>query len=82
MLQQLSCVINQCCKEVSLYAKEEKELSESERVYFKENKDYINSKIYPENLKAPIGNASDFVDFLRKIMKGTFEYEKGKTLIN
>lgn len=82
LLQQLSCVINQCCKEVSLYAKEEKELSESERVYFKENKDYINSKIYPENLKAPIGNASDFVDFLRKIMNGTFEYEKGKTLIN
>ena len=33
---------------------------------------------YSEVLKAPIGNASNFVDFIRKIMKGTFEYEEGK----
>ena len=33
---------------------------------------------YADVLKTPIGNASNFVDFIRKIMKGTFEYEEGK----
>jgi hypothetical protein len=31
-----------------------------------------------EHLILPIGNASNFVDFLRKILNGTFEYEEGK----
>ena len=33
-----------------------------------------------EHLILPIGNASNFVDFLRKILNGTFEYEEGKCI--
>lgn len=29
-------------------------------------------------LNIPVGNASNFVVFLRKIINGTFEYEDGK----
>lgn len=35
---------------------------------------------YADVLKTPIGNASSFVDFIRKIMKGAFEYEEGKDI--
>jgi len=35
---------------------------------------------YSEYLKAPVGNANNFVDFIRKIMDGSFEYENGKCI--
>lgn len=44
-------------------------------MYEQASKDKIK---YVDVLKTPIGNASNFVDFIRKIMKGTFEYEEGK----
>ena len=34
--------------------------------------------LYANSLKTPIGNSTDFVDFIRKIMNGTFEYEEVK----
>lgn len=36
--------------------------------------------IYAESLKMPVGNASDFVDFIRKIMNDSFEYENDKEI--
>ena len=35
---------------------------------------------YADVLKTPIGNASNFAEFIRKIMNGTFEYEDGKDI--
>ena len=39
---------------------------------------YSNNIDYADYLKPPIGNASNFVDFIRKIMNGSFEYEENK----
>lgn len=36
--------------------------------------------LYAESLKMPVGNANDFVDFIRKIMNGTFEFEDVKEI--
>lgn len=35
---------------------------------------------YSDYLNSPVGNASNFVDFLRKVVDGTFEYEDGKCI--
>ena len=58
--------------------------------FFKQLEDFINFafKMYADDyeitnnsyLNTPVGNASNFVDFLRKIINGTFEYESGQRI--